>query len=61
MDKGAWRATIQAVAKSPTRLKRLSTHTAPSDLQPGPVPLCIQGPCVASEGCLRDSQGPPCL
>ena len=28
-DRGAWRAAIQAVAKSPTRLKRLSTHTAP--------------------------------
>ena len=27
MDRGAWRATVQGVAKSQTRLKRLSTHT----------------------------------
>ena len=28
MDRGAWRATVHGVAKSQTRLKRLSTHTA---------------------------------
>ena len=27
MDRGAWRATVQGVAKSQTRLKRLSMHT----------------------------------
>ena len=27
MDKGAWRATVHRVAKSRTRLKRLSMHT----------------------------------
>ena len=27
MDRGAWRAAVQEVAKSQTRLKRLSTHT----------------------------------
>ena len=27
MDRGAWRATVHRVAKSQTRLKRLSTHT----------------------------------
>ena len=27
MDRGAWRATVHRVAKSRTRLKRLSTHT----------------------------------
>ena len=27
MDRGAWRATINRVAKSQTRLKQLSTHT----------------------------------
>ena len=27
MDRGAWRATVHGVAKSQTRLKRLSTHT----------------------------------
>ena len=27
MDRGAWRATVQGVAKSRTRLKRLSTYT----------------------------------
>ena len=26
MDRGAWRATVHRVAKSQTRLKRLSTH-----------------------------------
>ena len=26
MDRGAWRATVHKVAKSQTRLKRLSTH-----------------------------------
>ena len=26
MDRGAWRATVQSVAKSQTQLKRLSTH-----------------------------------
>ena len=26
MDRGAWRATAQGVAKSQTQLKRLSTH-----------------------------------
>ena len=26
MDRGAWRATVHGVAKSQTRLKRLSTH-----------------------------------
>ena len=27
MDRGAWQATVHGVAKSQTRLKRLSTHT----------------------------------
>ena len=27
MDRGAWRATVDRVAKSQTRLKQLSTHT----------------------------------
>ena len=27
MNRGAWRATVHAVAKSQTRLKQLSTHT----------------------------------
>ena len=27
MDGGAWRATVQKVAKSQTQLNRLSTHT----------------------------------
>ena len=27
MDRGAWRAAVQGVAKSQTRLKRLSMHT----------------------------------
>ena len=27
MDRGAWRATVQAVAKSQTQPQRLSTHT----------------------------------
>ena len=27
MDRGAWRAMVHGVAKSQTRLKRLSTHT----------------------------------
>ena len=27
MDRGAWRAMVHRVAKSRTRLKRLSTHT----------------------------------
>ena len=27
MDRGAWRATVHGVAKSRTRLKKLSTHT----------------------------------
>ena len=27
MDRGAWKATVHRVAKSWTRLKRLSTHT----------------------------------
>ena len=26
MDRGAWQGTVQGVAKSPTLLKRLSTH-----------------------------------
>ena len=26
MDRGTWRATVHGVAKSPTRLKQLSTH-----------------------------------
>ena len=26
MDRGAWQATVHGVAKSPTSLKRLSTH-----------------------------------
>ena len=26
MDRGAWRATVHRVAKSPTQLKRLSMH-----------------------------------
>jgi len=29
MDRGAWRATVHAVAKSHTQLKRLSTHDHP--------------------------------
>ena len=28
MDRGAWQATVYGVAKSQTRLKRLSTHTS---------------------------------
>ena len=27
MDRGAWRATVQRVLKSQTRMKQLSTHT----------------------------------
>ena len=27
LDRGAWRATVQSVAKSRTRLRRISTHT----------------------------------
>ena len=27
MDRGTWQATAYGVAKSPTQLKRLSTHT----------------------------------
>ena len=27
VDRGAWRATVHGVAKSRTRLKRLSTHS----------------------------------
>ena len=27
MDRGAWRATVHGVAKSPTQLKQLSTHS----------------------------------
>ena len=27
LDRGAWRATVHSIAKSQTRLKRLSTHT----------------------------------
>ena len=34
MDRGAWWATIQAVAKSQTRLKRLSTHAHTGYLDP---------------------------
>ena len=32
MDRGAWRATAYGVAKSQTRLKRLSTHTCIQNL-----------------------------
>ena len=38
MGRGAWRATVHAVAKSLTRLKRLSMHprqVAPEDSQMG--------------------------
>ena len=28
MDRGAWQAVVHRVAKSQTRLKRLSTHTS---------------------------------
>ena len=31
MDRGAWRATVHRVAKSQTRLKRLSTRVIPTD------------------------------
>ena len=30
MDRGPWRATVHGVAKSQTRLKRLSMHSIPS-------------------------------
>ena len=32
MDRGAWRATVHKVAKSQTRLKRLSTHASNNKL-----------------------------
>ena len=32
MDRGAWWAAVHRVAKSRTRLKRLSTHTHSSEL-----------------------------
>ena len=35
MDRGAWWATVQRVAQSWTRLKRLSTHAHRSDRNPG--------------------------
>ena len=33
MDRGAWRATVQRIAKRQTRLKQLSTHTHPPETQ----------------------------
>lgn len=39
----------------------LGTSQPLSDLRPDPVPLRVQASCVASEGCLSDSQGPPSL
>ena len=45
MDRGAWWATVHGVAKSRTRLKRLSTHTHPF--------MCLLAVCLSSlEKCL---------
>ena len=50
MDRGAWRATVQRVAKNQTRLKRLSTHAwtwLPCDMwdlpRPGIKPMSPTG------------------
>ena len=43
MDRGAWRATVHRVAKSRTRLKRLSMHTRHVCLQTG---FCILLTCT---------------
>ena len=45
-DRGAWRATIRKVAKSRTRLKRLSTHTYPyeRDLRERSAPCFVRPP-----------------
>ena len=35
MDRGAWRAIVHRVAKTQTRLKRLSTHTQSGNREVG--------------------------
>ena len=43
VDRGAWRATVRRVAKSRTRLKRLSTHIV-STVQQNESAVCIHIP-----------------
>ena len=58
MDRGAWRATVYSIAKSQTRLKRLSTHHMVTFLALAPmrVCVCVCVWCVCLCTCRKDAQ-----